>query len=184
MEKEKILYDKVNHRAHSLNESAALVWQNADGNKSVGELSELLNRELGIPADEKVVVLAVKQLGEAGLLEEFSPAEVNPELVSRRQLARNFGLAGASAGLLPFVVSVLAPTPAMAGSAVSKITPGKALHDLTTVTVEADLDPAFYHSRTAQVDLGQATQAFAKGQYPTEETDLNGVINALGLPPL
>lgn len=179
---ETILYDKSNHRAHSLNRSAALVWQSADGQKSVDELAELLHRELGVPADRSVVLLALEELAIAGLLEKPLETAVPEEAPSRREVARRLALAGASAAFIPFIASVIAPTPAMASS--DPITKTQAANDLLNVDVKAGLTPGYYTNRTAQNDLVAANAAYGNGQYATEISDLNGALAALGLPPL
>jgi hypothetical protein len=111
---ETIVYDKLNHRAHTLNQTAAAVWTAADGGKSIDELARMLELNLGVPADRAVVLLALTQLEGAGLLEKNAEMEQVETGTSRREMARRFALAGVSAALVPFVASVLAPTPAMA----------------------------------------------------------------------
>ncbi len=113
---ETIVYDKVNHSAHTLNETVAMVWQSADGDKSVNELTQILHSKLGIPADRGVVLLALEQLEAAGLLEASADVAKETEHTSRREVARRLALAGVSAAMVPLVASVVAPTPAMAVS--------------------------------------------------------------------
>jgi len=113
---ETIVYDKLNHRSHTLNQTAAAVWESADGSKSIDELARILELDLGIPAERAVVLLALSQLEDAGLLERGAEMEPVEPGASRREMARRFALAGVSAALVPFVASVLAPTPAMAQS--------------------------------------------------------------------
>jgi hypothetical protein len=118
---ETILYDKVNHTAHTLNQTVAMVWESADGDKSVNELARMLHGKLGLPADRGVVLLALEQLQAAGLLnayqeDAYQEVEKETELTSRREVARRLALAGVSAAMVPLVASVVAPTPAMAAS--------------------------------------------------------------------
>lgn len=180
---ETIVYDKLNHRAHSLNKTVALVWKSADGGKSIAELAGILHRELDIPADAETVLLALEELKAAGLLDEVPEAPAEIAAPSRREVARRFALAGASAALVPFMASVLAPTPAMASSG-SSINPATAKKDLESVTNQAYLDPAYYVDKTAQQDLSAAQTAYDSKNYATEVTDLDGTLSALGLPPL
>ena|SRR5581483_11827909 len=177
---ETILYDKLNHKAHSLNRTVALVWEKANGEKSVGDLARILHDELAMPADVDVVLLALQELSWAGLLQSVE-TEVSVQMPSRREVARKLALGSVSAALVPLVASVLAPTPAMASS---RITPQQAFVDLNTVTAEALPNPAYWRSGTAQSDLGRAGLEFLQGQYPQEIQDLDGVIQILGLPPL
>ena len=64
---ETVVYDKASHRAHSLNQTVALVWASADGQHSVDDIGEVLHRELGIPADRDVVLMALQELAQANI---------------------------------------------------------------------------------------------------------------------
>lgn len=105
---ELLVYDQVQHRAHCLNRTAALVFRHADGTRSAAELARLPG------ADDEVVPLALEQLAAAGLLEAgaWDAAAEPPAGMSRREVARRVGLAAAV--LLPAVVSIVAPSPAEA----------------------------------------------------------------------
>jgi alkylation response protein AidB-like acyl-CoA dehydrogenase len=176
-----MIYDKVSHRAHVLNQTVALVWESADGRNSVDDIAQILHRELGLPADRSVVLLALQELEKSGLLQEPARAETGPEGLTRRQVAQRLACAGASLALIPMVTSVLAPTPAMAQSTISQ---SQAQTDLINVGLEAGKDPNFYTSKTAETDLVNATTAYGEGNYSSEVADLDGVLKALGLPPL
>lgn len=106
---ELVVYDQEQHRAHCLNRTAALVFRNADGTRSVAELSRLPG------ANADVVAVALDQLAAVGLLEAGTGErdEASPGM-SRREVARRVGLAAAV--LLPAVVSIVAPTPAEAAA--------------------------------------------------------------------
>ena len=108
---ETIVYDGERHEAHSLNRSASVVWQHSDGEHSVPQLAELLGSELGIEPDESLVEYALDRLASAHLIEN-APAES----VSRRDAVRRLTLAGAAVVGLPIVLSMVAPTEAMAAS--------------------------------------------------------------------
>jgi hypothetical protein len=108
---ETILYNGERHEAHSLNRSASLVWQHSDGEHSVPQLAELLGTELGIEPDDSLVEYALDRLANAHLLES-EPTES----VSRRDAVRRLTLAGAAVVGLPIVLSMVAPTEAMAAS--------------------------------------------------------------------
>ena len=108
---ETIVYDGERHEAHSLNRSASLVWQHSDGEHSVPQLAELLGSELGIEPDESLVEYALDRLANAHLIEN-EPAE----RLSRRDAVRRLTLAGAAVVGLPIVLSMVAPTEAMAAS--------------------------------------------------------------------
>lgn len=105
-----LVYDEQRDAAHSLNAAAAVVYEHADGTRSVDELAIVLGERLGVPRDGALVEVALRELQGAGLLE--APA-VQVRGVSRRELVRRLGIAAAA---LPIVVSVGAPTPLMAQS--------------------------------------------------------------------
>lgn len=107
---ETIIYDEQRQQAHSLNRSASSVWRNSNGERSVFELAGLLGSECGIAADESIVEYALDELASAHLLSD--------NRVSRRGALRRLTLAGAAAVALPVVLSIIAPTPAMAASGV------------------------------------------------------------------
>ena len=108
---EVLVYDLERDKAHCLNQTAAIVWQNCDGKTSVSELAQILSKESGLPADEKVVWLALEQLGKARLM----PERITPPMkkMSRRDVMRKVGLVTIVA--LPLVTSILAPTVAQGG---------------------------------------------------------------------
>jgi hypothetical protein len=180
---ETILYDKANHKAHSLNQTVALVWESADGQRSVDEIATILHRSLGVPEDRTIVLLALEELQTAGLLEMWEEIMDAPQQASRRQVARRLAVAGISAALVPFVATVLAPTPAMASS--GGVTAQQSQTDLNDV--EADVNGSmnkFDSNPTAQTDLANAETNYADGDYSAEVSDLDDVLKALGLPPL
>lgn len=111
-----LVYDQDRVKAHALNPAAALVWRHCDGHTSIAELTILLQRELGLPADENVVWLALDRLERAHLLVEHVPRPLNAGRQTRRQVVQKLGLAGGLALLLPIVESITAPAPAMAQS--------------------------------------------------------------------
>src|ERR671934_1982561 len=59
---ETLVYDLTRHRAHCLNQTAALVWRHCDGRTTLAEIAARLQAELGIAADEELVWLALDRL--------------------------------------------------------------------------------------------------------------------------
>jgi hypothetical protein len=110
---ETIVYDAEARKFHRLNRTAALIWRHCDGQTSVAQVAALLGK-MDLPADEDVVWLALDRLDKAHLLR--GPWMRPAEGVSRRAVMRKLGRAGALSLLLPVVVSMTAPTPAMAAS--------------------------------------------------------------------
>jgi hypothetical protein len=103
-----IVYDRARLRVHRLNQTTALVWEHCDGHTSVADLAARLAKQLGVPADERLVWMALRQLDRARLLTEHVqlPSEQVP--ISRRQ-AIALGITGAAALLLPSCDSVTTP---------------------------------------------------------------------------
>jgi len=112
---ELLVYDQEQHRAHCLNRTAALVFQQADGTRTLDELARALDPAAAAGPDAvSAVTLAVAQLAEAGLLEGHPLPDGPASSLSRREVARRFGIAAAI--LLPAVATLVAPTPAEAAA--------------------------------------------------------------------
>ncbi|MBI4445842.1 MAG: PqqD family protein [Acidobacteria bacterium] len=105
---ELLVYDSENHEAKCLNRTAALVWQNCDGQKSISDLAHQVTENLSIPFSEDIVHCALDQLREFHLLEPSSILQHEKARVSRRELIRKLGQGGAVA--IPLVTSMFAPT--------------------------------------------------------------------------
>lgn len=73
-------------------------------------MAHALGAEVGTPADAALVQISLDTLEDAHLIEDRGGA---PRL-SRRELVRRLGLAGAA--LVPIVVSLAVPTPAQAAA--------------------------------------------------------------------
>jgi hypothetical protein len=109
-----LIYDLSLHKAFSLNETSALVWQACDGSKTVSEISRQISKQLKSPVTEDFVWLALDQLKQDNLLEEDT-VPANPfEGLSRREVIRKVGYASLVA--LPVIASLVAPTAIMAQS--------------------------------------------------------------------
>lgn len=109
LEDELLLYDTKRHRAHHLNQTAALIFCHCDGVRTVAELAELL--EAGAPLEARIAVVeeTVRVLARKGLLKD-------PRMVAgvpRRKVLK----LGAAALALPVIRSIVAPTPAYAQTA-------------------------------------------------------------------
>jgi Coenzyme PQQ synthesis protein D (PqqD) len=110
-----LIYDEERHEAHCLNQTAALVWKECDGQQSVGEISARLSAKVKAPVSEPVVWYALQEFEKHHLLAEEMTAP--PELLAgmnRRQMVRAMGLAAAVA--VPLVTSIVAPTSADAAN--------------------------------------------------------------------
>ena len=109
---EVLVYDLERHKAHCLNETAAAVWRNCDGDTAPTEIGFRLAKEFGTPVDDDVVWLALDQLGSLNLLER---PVVRPTGLSRAQLVKRASIVAAAIAL-PVTASLVAPTAAMASA--------------------------------------------------------------------
>jgi hypothetical protein len=112
---ETLVYDRSRDAASCLNEFAARVWRECDGETSVAGIAAALGE------DERAVWLALHQLTKAQLLTEaiaFLPDMSAAK--SRREVAGRLGL---GLGAAAFVTSIVVPMPAQAASCVTRDNP-------------------------------------------------------------
>ena len=105
-----LVYDERTDIGHVLNPSVAVVYDLCDGERSVADMARYVAAETGLPADDEIVVLALAQLREAGLLDESEPttaalASVNTG-VTRRSLLKRLAVGAGALALLPAIDSV------------------------------------------------------------------------------
>jgi Coenzyme PQQ synthesis protein D (PqqD) len=112
---ETLVYDLAENKAHCLNRTAALVWRRCDGRTSPAEIARQVTAQLGIAADKRLVDLALKQLERARLVQPGNRSGGKAPGYSRRDFARKLGIALAA---VPLVMTVVAPSAAMAGSCI------------------------------------------------------------------
>ena len=111
---ETLVYDLDTDKAHCLNRTATIVWKNCDGQKSVDQLADALESEVGTSSDPTVVWLALGQLRTANLLEqETSGTFIH---VNRREVMRRVGGAALA---LPAIAAMIAPVAAQAVSCIA-----------------------------------------------------------------
>jgi hypothetical protein len=116
---ELLVYERGEHRAHCLNRTAAAVFTNADGTRTVADIARLVAPG-GDPAEGRAAVEdALARLGEAGLL-EIGAVEAG---LSRREWVRRVGVGAAV--LLPAVASIVVPSPAEAAATCVSCCTGK-----------------------------------------------------------
>ncbi len=110
---ETLVYDLENDRAHCLSPVAARVWRLCDGKRTVREIAERLRATGQADADEDMIWVALERLGKSRLLLErpVRPGR-SPNLARRRVMMHGLR----AAGLLPFVISIVAPTASEAQS--------------------------------------------------------------------
>ena len=111
LENELCVYDWQRKEVHNLNRTAALVWEQCDGQTSPSQMATSLRAEFDTPYAEDVVLMALEELDQAHLLEDTDVQPVDRSLMSRRTLIKRMGVA---AVLLPVVVSIVTPGPVQA----------------------------------------------------------------------
>ncbi len=110
---ETLVYDLETDKAHCLNETAARVWKNCDGNRDVTQLRVLMEKETNLPVPEEMVWLALDQLEKFKLLEGAPAKSFSFAGMNRREVVKRIGI---SALALPIIISIAAPSAQAQGS--------------------------------------------------------------------
>lgn len=111
VEKEILVYDRRNDTAHCLTAFAAAVWRRCQDGADLNELVASIETPAGNEDPEAMVLLALGELADKGLVEASGGAGV-----SRRQALGRMASVGLAAAAAPFVVSAAVPTAEAAGS--------------------------------------------------------------------
>jgi len=110
---ETLVYDESRHKAFCLNESSSVIWNLANGERSIAQIVAEASDELRASLNEEFVCFALAQLRRDGLMEPSSVPQASPAITRRAVLQR---LSAGTAMLLPAVAAILAPTAAQAYS--------------------------------------------------------------------
>ncbi|NOZ56502.1 MAG: hypothetical protein GXO73_06905 [Calditrichaeota bacterium] len=113
---ESIVYDLETNEAHCLNHTLTMVWARCDGKTAIREIAVAITMELDEAFSEELVQVAVAELDEAGLLEDVPVEAQQAAALSRREAMGRIGKGALIAALVPLMTTILAPTPAAAGS--------------------------------------------------------------------
>jgi hypothetical protein len=108
---ELLVYDLRNNKAHHLTETAAFVWKNCDGTKSIEDIRKVTADHFKADINQDFISLALHQLAKNGLLK--NDVKAMPE-ISRREVIKRIGLATMIA--LPIVASLSVPNTALASA--------------------------------------------------------------------
>jgi hypothetical protein len=111
---ELLVYDQERHKAHCLNSTASLIWQNCDGETPVTGIADRLSVALKSPVSSELVVVALEKLSSRHLLDDPPSTHGGNKGPSRREVLRRIGLTAAIA--LPVVTSIVAPRAAQAAT--------------------------------------------------------------------
>ena len=104
---ELLILKRSTNEAHALNETAAIVFDLCDGQTSRAGMVAEVARRTGLPADDGIVELALRELADAGLI---TLDQTGPPDLSRRGLIRKLALPVAGIALLPVVETIVMPT--------------------------------------------------------------------------
>jgi hypothetical protein len=103
---EVVLYDKTNNKVHCLNKTAAAIWENCDGTRTVDDLVHVLESKFGTSADSNLVLQALEELKKANLMKAGTVAVPDAALTSRREAMGKMALAGSA-----LVATIIAAPP-------------------------------------------------------------------------
>ncbi len=121
LEGEALVYDQERGKALCLNQTAALVWKHCDGQTTIPQIAQLMEKELSTPVAVDAVWFALTRLDKMHLLKEKVELPSAMAGMSRRDFSRRVGLGAALA--IPVIValssSASATTCLPAGSACS-----------------------------------------------------------------
>jgi len=115
---ELVVYDLRTHDAHHLASTVAAVWRACDGRKEIAEIARSVRGPAG-DLNLETVWLALRELRDAGLLEERIDLPGEVRTLSRRALLARAAAVGAGAGVAVLTVSVRPA--AAAGSCTSTV---------------------------------------------------------------
>lgn len=108
---ELLVYDLRTNKAHHLTETAAFVWKNCDGTKSIEDIRKITADHFKADINQDFISLALHQLAKNDLLK--NDVKAIPE-ISRREVIKRIGLATMIA--LPIVASLTVPNTALASA--------------------------------------------------------------------
>ena len=114
LEGEVLVYDTEKQQAHCLNGTAALIWEQCDGTRTVKELAGLLRGDVTEREREELVWIALEELNRSNLLEEPLARPSAMSGLSRRQMLKAAGVAAMIA--VPVVSTIVAPKAAQAST--------------------------------------------------------------------
>lgn len=122
---ELLVYDLKTKNVSCLNQTAAVVWQFCDGKTDLRSLTARVEKKLETSIDTDLVLLALKELDDAGLLKNGKSIDNSFGNLSRREAVKKIGLGSLVA--LPIVSMIVAPPAAFAASACGPNPPGTLL---------------------------------------------------------
>ena len=114
---ETVVYDVERLRAHSLEPLAARIWAACDGDRSVEQITAHVATELGQSVPPEVVLLTLRRLERAELMETRQARPLSLSCSRRALVTRVAALGGLA------VFSTVLPTPAQAATLLPDFSP-------------------------------------------------------------
>ena len=114
---ELLIYDLEANRAICLNQTARFVWENCDGIRDINSITENLEKKFGVAADSDLVLFAINQLNDEGLISNGDSIPDGFGELSRREVVKKIGFGSLVA--LPIVSAIIAPQAVFAQSCVN-----------------------------------------------------------------
>jgi len=111
---ETLAYDLRTNKAYCLNDTAASVWKQCNGQRTVAEIAGVLSEELNQPIPVELVWITLDKLSKDDLLVTSITKPKAAINESRRQVMQKIGISAVLA--LPVILSMSAPTAAQSGS--------------------------------------------------------------------
>jgi hypothetical protein len=112
LDNELLLYNLKTNQTFCLNETAALVWQKADGKSSVTDITAELSNNFACKISDEFVWITLVNLAKKGLMKNV-PVDPTP-LSDRREMIKRIGLGTMVA--LPLISTLIAPAAIRASS--------------------------------------------------------------------
>ena len=128
---EMVVFVPASNEAHSLNQTASLIFDLCDGVTTRAQMVAAL-QDVGLPADTAIVNLALAELAEASLV---IVDDERPQVgVSRRTVIRRLGLSATAIALLPVVETILVQSAAAQVSGTTTTTTSTSTSTTSTTT--------------------------------------------------
>ncbi|MCB1023470.1 MAG: PqqD family protein [Acidobacteria bacterium] len=153
---ETLVYDLTANKAVCLNQTSALVWKYCDGKNGISEITNMISADMKSLVDEAVVLLAIEQLQDEGLLANAARINTAFSNVSRREAIRKIGFTSMVA--LPIISSLAAPTAAQTQSCRATGSPGGFFDCIGTGTNCSAITPTITVCDNAQCCTGTCAQ--------------------------
>lgn len=109
-----LIYDLLNNKAYNLNKTSSLIFELLDGNNSISDIKNHLNKQLTDKVNDEFIWFSITQFQKNNLILIDDNVKTGFEGLTRREAIRKVGFVALAA--LPVIAVITAPTPVMAQS--------------------------------------------------------------------